>query len=290
MATVIGSKGLSFTTFPLVVEDHAGGFNLRPLPETLSFRKMAQRRIATDRVELPFRAANLGISAQITISIAGKKWLLLVGQERQDGFILKLPSGYVSASQIMSPEHTLAQELAEEILLESGDRFLRTTLNSKLLPAAYPSLQYTNSTLDFSFGNTDWFGFESSQPYVNQEELPGQPDFYLHQPTSSIQLVYRLTLDNPEILHTGTLFHAEEQLARNGLLNICKNQQIWLMAEDGRQGLYQLVEGELQPFRPTDSLVFSEVFGPRRVERGLTIVQASNTVSPDSGFSPQYGS
>jgi len=255
-----------FQTQAIEVTPYAGGINITPTGTPVDFTIMQLRRRACSP-SIPGKFANLGVSAQIHLTLQGLEYLLLVRQQKKEHSVLKLPSGYVPIEQLSNPWLTLAQELAEECLLLEGKQFGRCLLNDRKIVKPYPELDYHDS-LQMAFTSEVYNPLDLPQAKVciGQKPLTGHPMLYIHKQTCSAQLVYPLRLELPDS-DTLSLLHAEEQFnAASNQLDVVMNTELWLaQLKDGRiRQLNKLIRGKVQPIKAPAGTRLSEVFAPRQ--------------------------
>ncbi len=228
-----------FHTRSVRLSPHRHGVNITPVGDSINFSTLQKRRKPCQS-KIPGTFANLGVSAQIHLRIQETDYLILVRQFKDDHWQLKLPSGYIPEEQLHNPYLTLAQEIAEECLLENGPAFARCTLNNDLLAAPYKELTYCEEVL-LELESSPWNPLHLPQTgiYMNEQRLPGNPMLYIHSPTCSAQLVYPLEVRHlPETQLS--LLHAEEEYNWDSQqLDVVLNQELWL-AKLHDQRIYEL--------------------------------------------------
>ncbi|MGI0118022.1 hypothetical protein ACQ96U_14540 [Zooshikella sp. RANM57] len=250
----------------------------------LSFTQLQQLRASASRST--FKPANcssnvacillnnLGVSAHITVRLQGCRWLLLVPQIRPDfgDTVLKLPSGYVPSESLSSPQNTVLQEVAEELLWLTPDRrqCLVTSFDQKPLPRVYPSVPlHSQSQTTIMLSQAQRPHHRIATYYKNQ--LKGeQCHLYLHQSTQSAQLVSyfelkllsdfiqkeKLSLFHCEDVWNDQSQHVEVRFNENALV-------IWAEINESDQltgKVATLHSGQLIPIIDTKRLYLSEYF------------------------------
>ena len=267
---IIASKDPGeFRTQAIEIAPFAGGINITPVGIPVDFETMQMRRKPSSP-KIPGKYANLGVSAQIHLTIDNKEYLVLVRQQLADHAVLKLPSGFVPLAQLVNPYLTLAQELAEECLLLKNRRFCRADLNGQRLARPYSQLEYHDEIVMQLFSERhNPLRFPESQIYINRQPLLGNPYLYIHKQTSSAQLVYPLKLVLPDTEQL-SLLHAEEQYdVTKNELTVEMNTDLWLarINDHGIFSLSKLIRDRIQPLKIPDNTTLSEVFAPKRKPR-----------------------
>lgn len=255
-----------FRTQAIEIEPFAGGINITPVGTPVDFKTMQMRRKPC-QPSIPGKYANLGVSAQIHLTLFDKEYLVLVRQQKANHALLKLPSGYVPLEQLSNPYLTLAQELVEECLLLKGKQFCRLELNTQRLVKPYPELEYhSDDVFQLYSESSNPLKFPEAKVYINQQPLLGNPFLYIHTQTSSAQLVYplRMTLPDCEAL---SLLHAEEQYDPvTKELNVVLNSELWLARING-EGIFslnKLIRDRVQTMKIPADTRLSEVFAPKK--------------------------
>ena len=255
-----------FRTQAIEIDPFAGGINITPVGIPVDFETMQMRRKAC-QPSIPGKYANLGVSAQIHLTLFEKEYLVLVRQQKTDHALLKLPSGYVPLEQLNNPYLTLAQELVEECLLLKERKFCRLELNTQRLIKPYPELDYHHHERFQIFSErSNPLKFPEAQIYINRQPLLGNPFLYIHKQTCSAQLVYplRMVLPDCEAL---SLLHAEEQYdPLSNELNVILNSELWLarINGDGIFSLNKLIRDQVQSMKIPAGTRLSEVFAPKK--------------------------
>ncbi|RDH42479.1 hypothetical protein B9G39_02915 [Zooshikella ganghwensis] len=262
--------------------------NFQSWGKALSFTQLQQLRAAASRST--FKPAicsssvacillnNLGVSAHITLRLQGSRWLLLVPQIRPDfgDTVLKLPSGYVPSESLSSPQNTVLQEVAEELLWLTPDRrqCLVTSFDQKPLPIFYPSIPlHSQSQTAVMLSQAQRPHHRIATYYKNQ--LKGeQCHLYLHQSTQSAQLVsyfeFKLLPDfiQKEKL---SLFHCEDVWNdQSQSVEVRFNENtlvVWAEIDENNQltgKATTLHNGQLIPICDTSKFYLSEYFCSRQ--------------------------
>ncbi len=251
-----------FHTRSIELAPYQHGINIMPFGDSINFSTLQKRRKLCES-KIPGTYANLGVSAQIHLRHHDIDYLILVRQFKDNHWQLKLPSGYIPEEQLHNPYLTLAQEIAEECLLESGSVFARCRLNSDLLAPAYKELNYCNEVL-LELQSSPWNPLHLPQTniYMNKKLLPGNPMLYVHSKTCSVQLVYPLEVTQiPET--NQSLLHAEEEYnEETQQLNVILNSELWLAKLHNQRinELGKFIDGQYRQ-QPTPSNTYlSEVF------------------------------
>ncbi|WP_290697528.1 hypothetical protein [Amphritea sp.] len=255
-----------FRTQAIEIEPFAGGINITPVGIPVDFETMQMRRKAC-QPSIPGKYANLGVSAQIHLTLFEKEYLILVRQQKADHALLKLPSGYVPLEQLSNPYLTLAQELVEECLLLKGKKFCRVELNTQRLIKPYSELEYHSEDIFQLYSErSNPLKFPQAQIYINRQPLLGNPFLYIHKQTCSAQLVYPLRMKLPDCEEL-SLLHAEEQYDQvSNELNVILNSELWLarVNGDGIFSLNKLIRDRVQAMKIPADTRLSEVFAPKR--------------------------
>lgn len=241
------------------------GINITPVGDPMSFATLQTIR-KPSRSRIPGRFANLGISAQVHLQLNGTDYLLLVRQYKDDHWQLKLPSGYIPEEQLYNPYITLAQEIAEECLLQTGPVYARCKLNGDLLAPAYQELEYCDKVL-LELQSSPWNPLHLPQTnvYLQQQLLPGNPMLYIHSQTCSVQLVYPLEAVNlPD--RQLSLLHAEEEFnSDTRQLDVVLNDELWLAKLHNQQicELGKFIDGSYRQMPTPANTRLNEVFARR---------------------------
>lgn len=273
MSRIIARRNpVAFKTQALHVQASPEVLRYAPVGNPLSFDDMLALRQPIqvddpDRFELTL--ANLGVSADITLSWQQREFRLLVRQERPDrnDEVLKLLSGYVPAHELRLPLLTLMTELAEELLLETGQGWLPGRYQDAWLPSPYADSLPADPTRCFQLAPR-----QSATRAVMCRELSllERPRAYVHLPTNSLQLVYHMHLTLPPCKDLSAL-HADESLdALSG--------ELIARLDPHKPDLYlaELVHG-----RTTDRLF--------TLEKGQLIEQRPQQLSLSEAFANQTG-
>lgn len=273
MSRIIARRNpVAFKTQALHVQASPEVLRYAPVGNPLSFDDMLALRQPIqvddpDRFELTL--ANLGVSADITLSWQQREFRLLVRQERPDrnDEVLKLLSGYVPAHELRLPLLTLMTELAEELLLETGQGWLPGRYQDVWLPSPYADSLPADPTRCFQLAPR-----QSATRAVMCRELSllERPRAYVHLPTNSLQLVYHMHLTLPPCKDLSAL-HADESLdALSG--------ELIARLDPHKPDLYlaELVHG-----RTTDRLF--------TLEKGQLIEQRPQQLSLSEAFANQTG-
>lgn len=253
----------TFKTQPLHVEAACQRLVYQPLGAPLNFAQMLERRRPL-QIEDPQRftceLANLGVSVRLTLAWQGRDYWLLVRQQRRDrgDCVLKLISGYVPSHELHLPLHTALQEVAEECLVETPRGWLGGRFGEHWLPTPHDASLPHHA--QYHYRLSPLCG-DARRVLAGNLPLLERPQAYVHLPTASLQLVYDLRLELPEELQTPSLFHSDEYLEDGVLVSRLDRQSpdLYLLPVDGRQQLFTLQAGELQP-ADTRGLWLSEGF------------------------------
>lgn len=251
-----------FHTRSIKLSPYLQGINITPYGELINFQTLQTRRKHCDS-KIPGTYTNLGVSAQIHLRHHDTDYLILVRQFKDDHWQLKLPSGYIPEEQLHNPYLTLAQEIAEECLLENSPVFARCRLNNDLLAPPYSELNYCNEVM-LELQSSPWNPLRLPQTaiYMNGHQLPGNPMLYIHSNTCSVQLVYPLEIT--QIPKTGlSLLHAEEVFnEETQQLDVILNDELWLAKLHSQQihELGKLIDGHYRQQPTPANTRLSEVF------------------------------
>lgn len=241
-----------------------------PVGDPLSFEQMLQLRQpiqVDDPEQFELTLANLGVSADITFHWQQRDFRLLVRQRRPDrgDEVLKLLSGYVPAHELRLPLLTLMTELAEELLLETGQGWLPGRYQEIWLPTPYADTLPTD--------RNRWYQLSPHQGAARavlcrELNLLERPRAYVHLPTNSLQLVYHMHLNIPRCADLSAL-HADESLdPQSGQLQAQLDPQrpdlylAELLDGEFTGQLFNLVKGKLVPQLPSQ-VFLSEAFAPQ---------------------------
>lgn len=251
-----------FHTRSVELAPYRHGINITAVGERINFNSLQKRRKPCQS-KIPGTFANLGVSAQVHLRTDNTDYLILVRQFKDDHWQLKLPSGYIPDEQLHNPYLTLAQEIAEECLLENGPAFARCRLNNDLLAPAYKELAYCSEVL-LELQSSPWNPLHLPQTdiYMNERLLPGNPMLYIHSQTCSAQLVYPLEVTRLPDTQL-SLLHAEEEYNwETEQLDVVLNQELWLAKLDNRQiyALGKFIDGRYQQQPTPANTRLSEVF------------------------------
>lgn len=268
MSRVIARRSpIAFKTQALHVQAGPELLRYTPVGNPLSFDDMLALRqpVQVDDPEcFELTVANLGVSADILFTWQQRDFRLLVRQRRPDrgDEVLKLLSGYVPAHELRLPLLTLMTELAEELLLETGQGWLPGRYQEIWLPTPYADTLPTDPNR--------WFHLSPHQGAARavlcrELNLLERPRAYVHLPTNSLQLVYHMHLSVPRCADLSAL-HADESLdPQSGQLQAeldWQHPDLYL-AElvDGEFNgqLFTLIKGELIAQQPGE-VFLSEAF------------------------------
>ncbi|MBU2710868.1 hypothetical protein [Zooshikella harenae] len=262
--------------------------NLQSWGEPLSFAQLHRLRTSANNSAIKpdnclsnvacILLNNLGVSAHITVQLQGCRWLLLVPQLRHDfgDTVLKLPSGYVPSESLSSPQKTVLQEVAEELLWLTPNKKQCpiSSFNQKPLPHVYSSIPIRSQSptaMMLSFAQSP----HQRMPVYYTNQFKGeQSHLYLHQPTQSAQLVsyFELKLLPNFIQHEKlSLFHCEDVWNDDSQrVEVRFNENafvIWAEINENNQltGKAAILQrGQLTPVSDTKKLYLSEYFCRRQ--------------------------
>ncbi|MEO1817308.1 metal ABC transporter ATPase [Pseudomonas sp.] len=273
MTQIVARKNpVAFKTQAISVAASPEVLRYEPVGSPLSFAQMQARRQPL-QLDDPhcFEAtlANLGVSVDLHLHWQGRDFHLLVRQDRPNrgDRVLKLLSGYVPAHELRVPLLTVMTEIAEELLIESEAGWLQGRYQDTWLPTPYADSLPLNDEHYFALGARSG----AARPVLCRElNLLERPHAYVHLPTSSLQLIYSMTLQLPESLHSLSLLHADEFLDEESgeLIARLDTQRPELFLAEYRDGLptgelFCLQQGELIA-QPTEDQLLSEAFAPRQ--------------------------
>ncbi|CAM3787353.1 hypothetical protein [Parendozoicomonas haliclonae] len=231
---------------------------IKPFGDPLSFLEMQtlRKQGSIQQVSEGQLFANLGVSLQLVVEHKGRKALVLV----QQGSTLKLVSGYVPEENLHQPLQTAWAELMEEVLPIAQDGLIYGFVREgKLLPDPY-CLERESTLAICPSAFLPWVTLRSFQ----SESWPA--GYYVHEPTASLQLVYPITVELPDMIN---LRHAEDifEHSTSGQGELVSrydpNCFCVLMELDSQSSptghFYQLVEGEWEQ-KDVSALTLSEFF------------------------------
>ncbi|MFA5679007.1 MAG: metal ABC transporter ATPase [Pseudomonas sp.] len=271
MSRIIARRNpVAFKTQALHVQASPEVLRYTPVGNPLSFDEMLALRQPVQVVDpdcFELTVANLGVSADITFIWQQRAFRVLVRQQRPDrnDDVLKLLSGYVPAHELRLPLLTLMTELAEELLLETGQGWLPGRYQEVWLPAPYADTLPADPKR--------WYQLAPQQSATRavmcrELNLLERPRAYVHLPTNSLQLVYYMRLTLPACKDLN-LLHADETLdaQHNELVaQLDPHKPDLYLAEliDGSASgrLFTLEKGELIEQQP-QHLLLSEAFAPQ---------------------------
>jgi hypothetical protein len=279
------SNPVVFKTQAIEVKARPDSLCYTPVGSPMSFAEMhALRRPVSvpDPDCFDLTVANLGVSVDICLRWQGRSFHLLVRQDRPDqgDDVLKLLSGYVPAHELRVPLLTVMTEIAEELLLEGPGGWLSGEFQGTWLPTPYAQTLAPDQRAAFRL--TPYSG-QARPVLCGNLPLIERPRAYVHLPTNSLQLVYRLHLDLPEHCATLSALHADEALDEDSgqlIARMDEQQPDLYLAElrDSKptQRLYTLRKGVLIR-QPTDNIHLSEALA----EQNGWVIDASRTRWPD---------
>lgn len=272
MSKIIARRNpIAFKTQALHVQAGPEVLRYTPVGNPLSFDEMLALRQPVqveDADCFELTVANLGVSADITFAWQQREFRLLVRQQRPDrqDEVLKLLSGYVPAHELRLPLLTLMTELAEELLLETGQGWLPGRYQEVWLPAPYADTLPADPKR--------WYQLAPHQSATRavlcrELNLLERPRAYVHLPTNSLQLVYHMRLTTPACPDLSAL-HADEVLDQQSgelIARLDHHKPDLYLAEliDGVANgkLFTLEKGELIEQQP-HKLLLSEAFAPQQ--------------------------
>tara|TARA_Y100000748_G_scaffold203444_1_gene170405 strand:- start:6272 stop:7138 length:867 start_codon:yes stop_codon:yes gene_type:complete len=286
MTQIVARKNpVAFKTQAIAVAASPEVLRYEPVGSPLSFDQMQARRQPLELDDphcFETTLANLGVSVDLHLQWQGRDFRLLVRQDRPDhgDRVLKLLSGYVPAHELRVPLLTLMTEVAEELLIHSESGWLQGRYQDTWLPTPYADSLPLDDEHSFSLGTRSG---AARAVLCRELNLLERPRAYVHLPSSSLQLVYSMTLQLPETLRSLSLLHADEFLDEESgeLIARMDTQRPELFLAEYRNHhatgeLFCLQHGELIA-QPTDNLLLSEAFAP---QQGW-LVAAGNCALPD---------
>ncbi|HDY98796.1 MAG TPA: metal ABC transporter ATPase [Pseudomonas sabulinigri] len=215
MTLIVARKSpIVFKTQAIQVQASSEVLRYTPTGNPLSFAEMQQRRqaITIDNPEhLELTVANLGVSVDLNLKWQGREFQLLVRQDRPDrgDNVLKLLSGYVPAHELRVPLLTAMTEIAEELLIETESGWLQGQYQNTWLPTPYAGSLALDEEKVFRLTSRSG----ASRPVICRElNLLERPRAYVHLPSNSLQLVYKMQLELPESAQRLSLLHTDEFL------------------------------------------------------------------------------
>ncbi len=242
---------------------------LKPCGKPIDFNQLTKLRSRSlQQNGNHFIASNLGVSGHISVSFHGRRFLLLISQDRPDfgDHVLKLPSGYVSLEHLQNPIVALDHELAEELLFFNDNGLFPLQRDDILLPRPYPQIGYKNSCARLvSKPIKSLYNVRYEQTLLEGVEC------YHHQESGSVQLVYHWQLELPDIeFNTLNLWQLEERYVEPSqmLETHWEDRRLLWLAEINQHrllsgGLYYVKEGLLLPHDEQRPLMLSEYFANR---------------------------
>lgn len=270
MRSVLQCKNpAAFSTRSVFVEADPHRLDYRGIGQSLSFSEMMLRRRGI-RVPSPhgfsLELANLGVSVHLTLRWQECDYLVLVRQRRADrgDRVLKLISGYVPSHELDNPLQTALHEVAEECLLQTPQGWLSGCFDDRWMPSPYPEKLAGHPTGHYRLV-CEGAGVRSVTH--TGQPLPKAPDAYVHLPTASLQLLYRMRLELPPGLEQLSLWHVDERLC-DGVLQVCldtRHSDLYLLRDEQGMAprLLQLRDGRLESV-DTAGLWLSEAFARRQ--------------------------
>ena len=273
MSRIIARRNpVAFKTQALQVQASPEVLRYTPVGSPLSFDDMLALRQpiqVDDPNHFELTLANLGVSADITLSWQQREFRLLVRQQRPDrnDEVLKLLSGYVPAHELRLPLLTLMTELAEELLLETGQGWLPGRYQEVWLPSPYADNLPADPHRCFQLSPRQ----SATQAVMCRElNLLERPRAYVHLPTNSLQLVYHMHLTLPPCKDLSAL-HADESLDT-------QSGELIARMDPHKPDLYlaELVDGSAT----------GQLF---TLEKGQLIEQQPQQLSLSEAFAPQTG-
>ena len=265
------SNPVVFKTQAIRVEATPECLRYTPVGSPMNFSDMlAQRKpVSVDDPErFSMTVANLGVSADLCVTLEDRDLHLMVRQDRPDrgDRVLKLLSGYVPAHELRVPLLTAMTEIAEELLLEGHGGWLQGQFQNTWLPTPYAAELPVDSHLNFTLTPAQG---HTRPVYCGELQLQERPRAYVHLPTNSLQLVYHLRLELPDDARQLTALHADEKLDAEGQLTASMDYEapeLFLVEradplETSR--LYTLEQGRLVEHDPAGTAL-SEALAPQQ--------------------------
>lgn len=229
----------------------------------LSFGEMAKgRRVPISSVEVEraldgggFLAANLGVSAAVTVHYRGQKFALVAYQGKRDvgDRAHQLVSGYRESGETI--EEATLRELGEETLLHDGEAHVPLRINTGEDLFRYDTLSYRFDPMTLQRGQLP--------PYVLAVDRARRPAFYYHVNSHSAQAVTGFGLLLPDD-RPWTLSHCEDGInPATGLLESRTRADGLRLVRLDRHGVvtpdvFTLGRGELNPVG--EMVMLSEAF------------------------------
>lgn len=265
------SNPVVFKTQAIRVEATPECLRYSPVGTPMNFADMLALRnpISVDDPErFNITVANLGVSADLRVTLQDRDFHLMVRQDRPDrgDRVLKLLSGYVPAHELRVPLLTAMTEIAEELLLEGHGGWLQGQYQNTWLPTPYAAELPVDSESHFSLSPERG---HTRPVYCGELQLQERPRAYVHLPTNSLQLVYHLQIELPDEATQLSALHADEKLDTDGQLTASMDYEapeVFLVEqldplETSR--LYTLEKGQLVEHDPT-GIVLSEALAPQQ--------------------------
>lgn len=265
------SNPVVFKTQAIRVEATPECLRYTPVGSPMNFSEMLALRqpVSVDDPErFSMTVANLGVSANLRVTLDDRDFHLMVRQDRpdRDDRVLKLLSGYVPAHELRVPLLTAMTEIAEELLLEGHGGWLQGQYQNTWLPTPYAAELPVDNDRHFSLfperGHT-------RPVYCGDLQLQERPRAYVHLPTNSLQLVYHLRIELPDVVSQLSALHADERLDADGQLIASmdyESPELFLVEpldppETSR--LFTLEQGRLVEHDPIE-VALSEALAPQR--------------------------
>lgn len=255
MSSIISrTNPVVFKTQAIRVQATPEKLTYTPVGSPKNFREMQAMRKPVSIADphcFDITVANLGVSANLSLTWQGRTFNVLVRQDRPDhgDNVLKLISGYVPAHELRVPLLTAMTEIAEELLLEGPNGWLQGRFQDTWLPTPYAEHLAPDQKCSF-----DLLPERGHSRAVHCGNLPllERPRAYVHLPSNSLQLIYHLHIELGDRCETLSALHADEVLDEESgeLITRIDHQRPELFLAEFRKGaptnqLYTLQKGVL---------------------------------------------
>lgn len=219
--------------------------------------------------------ANVGVSSVLEFGYSHRSYLLLVRQDRTDGSVCKLLSGYVDDKDFGKFESAALKEVAEELLPVTEDEMIFH--GRKLVPLTgdiYLPTPYYDAVVyapnHYALGSF-WQQFAGISDV--DTNIAFNQQLHFSAPTNSCQIVHLYCIFFPrDDGRKFSLFHAEDKLV-DGRLEARLDRKGIVLAELGTDiargkltgRLFTFEHGEIVPY-DSGGVVLSEAFAPKTRE------------------------
>ena len=265
----------AFSTRQIKLVRTGDGYDLRPVGDPLTFNEMAAIR-SSGAIPPCFPTnneiclANLGVSVLLRIQVDGNDYLVLVEQDRAHaGRVLKPVSGYVETSELENPVNTVLREISEEVLFKQGPGYFPFYFEGRPVGNPYGLPQ---QSVAIELQSSSWLAGKQREPvFIHGKPVTLPVHLYVHCPTSSVQLVFSLTVVLDAWPEQG--FFVEDEKEDGFLVSRLRTERRLVLMQCQEETLtdcFQLVNGKLTPFYP-EKCQLSEFFAAR--ESGCVFIE-----------------